>query len=151
MLGLEAGAELFEVLGEPDRAAGCRAAVARLRRHVPAGVTSKHALALLVLAGFADAAGANREVLGRDPCQRLTPFSGYYVLQARARAGDIEGCLELLRRYWGAMLDLGATTFWEDFDPAWAEGAVGIDRTGTRGLPRRARGRGPVFSPGVGP
>ena len=128
VLGLEAGAELFEDMGEPDRAMGCREAVARLRRHVPAGVTGKHALALLVLAGFADARVSNREILGRDPCRGLTPFSGYSVLQARAQAGDIEGCLELLRRYWGAMLDLGATTFWEDFDPAWAEGAVSIDR-----------------------
>jgi hypothetical protein len=128
VLGLEAGAELFEVLGEPGRAAECRATVARLRRHVPAGVTGKHALALLVLAGFADAAGANREILGRDPCRGLTPFSGYNVLQARVRAGDVGGCLELIRHYWGAMLELGATTFWEDFDPAWAEGAVGIDR-----------------------
>ena len=27
--------------------------------------------------------------------------------------------LELIRRYWGAMLDFGATTFWEDFDLDW--------------------------------
>lgn len=36
-----------------------------------------------------------------------------------AAAGNYEGALERIREYWGAMLDLGATTFWEDFDMAW--------------------------------
>lgn len=40
---------------------------------------------------------------------------GYYILTARAMAGDYEGCLEAIREYWGGMLSLGATTFWEDF------------------------------------
>ena len=43
----------------------------------------------------------------------------YYMLRAMAAAGNYEGALERIREYWGAMLDLGATTFWEDFDMAW--------------------------------
>ena len=34
----------------------------------------------------------------------------------------------LIRDYWGAMLDFGATTFWEDFDLTWTENAFGIDQ-----------------------
>jgi len=35
--------------------------------------------------------------------------------------------LELIRKYWGAMLDFGATTFWEDFDLDWIKNAARID------------------------
>ena len=39
------------------------------------------------------------------------------------------GHLDVIRRFWGGMIDLGATTFWEDFSLDWAAtGAVGIDR-----------------------
>ena len=27
--------------------------------------------------------------------------------------------LDIIRDYWGGMLDMGATSFWEDFDLAW--------------------------------
>ena len=42
-------------------------------------------------------------------------------------AGDHAGALEVIRRYWGAMLDFGATTFWEDFDLRWTENSFRID------------------------
>jgi len=42
-------------------------------------------------------------------------FYGYYMLNARAEAGDYQGAMDNIREYWGSMLDLGATTFWEDF------------------------------------
>jgi len=37
------------------------------------------------------------------------------------------GSLEIIRKYWGAMLELGATTFWEDFDIGWTDNAGRID------------------------
>ena len=63
----------------------------------------------------------------------VSTFLGYYLLRARGDAGDIGGALDLIRTYWGAMLDLGATTFWEDFDLAWAKGALPIDVLPERG------------------
>jgi hypothetical protein len=36
-----------------------------------------------------------------------------------AKAGDYEGAMDMIRTFWGAMLDLGATTFWEDFNIDW--------------------------------
>ena len=41
---------------------------------------------------------------------------GYYVLKAKAKLGEYQDSLDIIRKYWGAMLDAGATTFWEDFD-----------------------------------
>lgn len=38
-----------------------------------------------------------------------------------------QGALDIIRQYWGAMIDLGATTFWEDFNMAWLPDAAGID------------------------
>ena len=49
------------------------------------------------------------------------------MLEAMARAGDWQGALDIIRSYWGAMLDLGATTFWEDFNLDWLPDAAGID------------------------
>mgnify|MGYP002801124592 FL=1 len=91
------------------------------------------AAALSVFAGLADAASVNAALLSREPVRGVSTFLGYYLLRARGDAGDIGGALDLVRTYWGAMLDLGATTFWEDFDLAWAKGALPIDVLPERG------------------
>jgi len=130
VLALEAGAELCSALARSDLATVCRQHVHRLRRHVPDPGNSKQAAALLALARLKDPVAINREVLAVDGGQRLSTFYGYYVLQARAAAGDYQGCLDCLREYWGGMLDLGATTFWEHFDLEWATNAAPIDDLG---------------------
>lgn len=124
---LEAGAELCEVLGESVTRKKCLEAVSKLRKHIPDPANSKQAAALMALAGLEDAARMNRQVMAIDGPRRMSTFYGYYVLQARALAGDYEGALDCIRQYWGAMLDLGATTFWEDFDLDWTENAARID------------------------
>ena len=79
------------------------------------------------LAGLKEASELNKSVMAVGGAARMSTFYGYYVLQARAKAGDIQGCLDCIRDYWGAMLDLGATSFWEDFDLAWTKNAARID------------------------
>ena len=83
--------------------------------------------ALLALAGLRDPAETNRTVLRRDPLHDIGTFMGYYILSARCEAGDTAGALDLIRNYWGAMLDYGATSFWEDFDLGWLDNAGRID------------------------
>lgn len=58
----------------------------------------------------------------------MLTFYGYYMFKARALAGDYQGAIDNIREYWGAMLDLGATTFWEDFDIEWMKDAGRIDQ-----------------------
>lgn len=48
--------------------------------------------------------------------QGFSTFYGYYMLEAMAMAGNYQGALDVIREYWGAMIDLGATSFWEGFD-----------------------------------
>jgi len=126
-LSLARAADLCRLVGEPEAAArageGAKRAAAAPR--APTGAKQSHALA--VLAGMRHAAETNASVLAMDPFRGLSTFYGYYVLEARALAGDYQGCLDLIRTYWGAMLDLGATTFWEGFDLSWVEGSAGID------------------------
>lgn len=127
VMTLRAGAELCEVLDEQATKTQCLEAAEKLRQHVPDPAGSKQAAALMALAGLDDAARLNREVLAVDGPQRMSTFYGYYVLQARAMAGDYQGAIDVIRQYWGAMLDLGATTFWEDFDLQWTTNAARID------------------------
>lgn len=130
-LGLDATADLCAALGEADGAARCRRAAGRLVGWEPPE-TSKQAWALMSLAGLVDA-GRARAVLAAERPGGLTPFLGYVVLEALTGLGEVAAGLDLVRWYWGAMIDLGATTFWEDFDPAWAVGATGIDRPAPSG------------------
>lgn len=143
VMALSAAAQLCDVLAEPALAQASRAAAGRMRSFVPPQTHNKQSHALRVLAGLADAAGTNAAILAPDPLAGLSTFYGYYVLQARAQAGDHCGCLDVIRRYWGGMLDLGATTFWEHFDIAWATGnPTRIDEPPVAGRPDVHRDNG---------
>ena len=119
--------EIFEILGEKDRAAQCEEDLKRLRSYETDPEDYKQAAALLVMVGAKDAKEANEKLLKTGGAKGMSTFMGYYILTARAMAGDYEGCLEAIREYWGGMLSLGATTFWEDFDVEWMKDAARID------------------------
>lgn len=119
--------KLFHILEEPEMEALCETDLERLKQWKGDYKGSKQAAALMVLAGMLDAADTNAALLGRGGAEGMSTFMGYYILSARAMAGDIQGCLDCVREYWGGMLSLGATTFWEDFDIRWMENGAPID------------------------
>ena len=127
ILALQAGKDMATWLGDKPLAEKCVTAAAKLKKHVPDPNGSKQAAALMALAGLGDPATLNKSVMAVDGAKRLSTFYGYYVLQAKALAGDYQGCLDAIRQYWGGMLDMGATTFWEDFDLDWMKNAARID------------------------
>ncbi|KAI5197091.1 glycoside hydrolase family 78 protein [Aureobasidium subglaciale EXF-2481] len=47
----------------------------------------------------------------------LTPYLWHHVCDALASVGCYEECMGLITEYWGGMLEAGADTFWEAFDP----------------------------------
>ena len=118
-MALLAGADLSNALADTDLSTRCRSAADRLSRWAAPATASQQANALRVLAGLEEPVRANVEKFVPNPTFNLSPFYGYYVLEARAMAGDHAGALDLIRRYWGGMLDFGATSFWEHFDDAW--------------------------------
>jgi len=46
-----------------------------------------------------------------------TPYMKFYELAALCEIGEKEKAIDYVRQYWGGMLDAGATSFWETFDP----------------------------------
>lgn len=118
---------IFQILGEKEYELRCGEDLVKLRKYPADYKDSKQAAALLVMAGLLDADTANEKLLKAGGAKGMSTFMGYYILTARAMAGDLEGCLDCVREYWGGMLSLGATTFWEDFDVEWMEHAAPID------------------------
>jgi hypothetical protein len=49
----------------------------------------------------------------------ITPYYNYYVIAAMAKMGHRAEALDWIRQYWGGMIDQGATSFWEGYDPSW--------------------------------
>ena len=127
VMTFEAGGELCKILGEPQTAYLCTSCAAKLKKHVPEMAGSKQAAALLSLSGLLLPEKANSEMLAKDGVHKMSTFYGYYMLKARAKAGDYQGAIDNIRDYWGGMLDLGATTFWEDFDIEWMKNGARID------------------------
>ena len=124
---LESGGRLMTTLGEADTAALCAEAAGRARKVVPEVNRSKSGAALLALAGMKEPRQTAEEVLKADGPKNISTFYGFYVLQALGKSGDAATALDFIRTYWGAMLDLGATTFWEDFNLDWTPNAARID------------------------
>jgi hypothetical protein len=127
-MALDKGAGLLRVLGEEETAAACEAAAARMTKHIPDCHGSKQAAALMVLSGLGDAKEINEKLLTPGGGHGYSTFFGYYILAAKAMAGDYAGALNDMKEYWGGMLDMGATTFWEDFNLDWMENAGRIDQ-----------------------
>ncbi len=125
-LTMESGARLCGILGDRESVAMCTETAARLRTHLPESSGRKSPAALLSLAGFRDPAEVSI-VLKKDGPKDLSTFYGFYVLNALAKSGDIDTGLDFISQYWGGMLDVGATTFWEDFDLEWTKEAGRID------------------------
>ena len=124
---LTAGGDLSKILNDPAMAKKCEDAVGRLRKYIPNHNNSKQGVALMALNGLISPEKANKEVLSVNGAHDFSTFYGYYMLQAKAKAGDYQGSLDAIREYWGAMLKLGATTFWEDFNLNWLPNASRID------------------------
>ena len=52
-----------------------------------------------------------------DAVGMVTPYMMHHYIEALCLAGREAEALEAMRGYWGRMIDLGADTFWELFDP----------------------------------
>ena len=140
MWAMKSGEELCNYLGEEQMAARCKECYDKMVAAAPAVVEqyfkeaqhptapgSKQGAALMALAGIIDAKEANDKVLTVEGARGFSTFYGYYMLQAMAKAGDYEGAMQVIRDFWGAMIDLGATSFWEDFHTDWIPNAAPID------------------------
>ena len=59
----------------------------------------------------------NKVLLNKDVLQITTPYMRFYELEALCAMDEQKFVLNEIRDYWGGMLNLGATSFWEKYDP----------------------------------
>ncbi|OFX14951.1 MAG: hypothetical protein A2Z18_03835, partial [Armatimonadetes bacterium RBG_16_58_9] len=89
----------------------------------PSVLAHRQSNALAILAGLAEpemARGAAMALFDATKTPPVTtPYMNFYVASALFEQGCSNEGIELVRSYWGAMIDRGATTFWEKFDPRW--------------------------------
>lgn len=124
---LQDAEKLCDILKEPVSARKAREGAERMRRYVKGPNDLKQAASLMTIAGLLDAKKACDEVVSVGGAKGFSTFYGYYMLQAQAMAGKHQEAMDVIREYWGGMLDMGATTFWEDFDLEWTKNAARLD------------------------
>ncbi|MET0463816.1 MAG: alpha-rhamnosidase [Chitinophagaceae bacterium] len=57
-------------------------------------------------------------VLLNDSIQKITtPYMRFYELEALCAMGEQDYVMKEMKSYWGGMLKLGATSFWEEYNP----------------------------------
>ena len=140
LMAMRAGDELCTTLGDDVLAGQCRETAKKMEKTAskvtktllkskvaPDAPGSKQGAALLALAGLMKPEDANQKYLSVGGARGFSTFYGYYMLRAMAAAGNYQGAIDVIRQYWGAMIDLGATTFWEDFNMDWLPNASRID------------------------
>ena len=127
VMAMDAGRDMACAMGDKELADRCAKASKKLKKYIPDHNQSKQGAALMALAGLMKAEKADKEVLSVGGAQGFSTFYGYYMLEAMAKAGNYQGAMDVISEYWGAMLDLGATTFWEDFHIDWTKNAARID------------------------
>lgn len=126
VMAMESAADIFEVYGDGDMKKKCLDCAENLKKILPEYKGNKQVTAMCALSGLIDGNDAEK-ILTTDLLSGLSTFYGYYVLLCLARLGKVDKALDIIRGYWGAMLDLGATTFFEDFDIEWMQNAGRID------------------------
>lgn len=129
---MDRAGRLFGFLDDAPMQEFCAELCSKLRRWIPDANGSKQAEAFQVLAGIKKLPSdggkpENLKNLLSENMEGISTFLGYYILEAKARNKQMDQCLDIIRTYWGKMIDLGATTFWEDFDLSWADNANHID------------------------
>lgn len=130
----EKAAFLLRELDEPSEADFCTALAARMRSFNVPDFDYKQIAAVHALVGVRDPKAENARVLSKNGNYGISTFLGMFTYMARTMAGDTVGALENVRGLYGGMLSRGATSFWEDFDPAWLDGAGRIDEPTPDGL-----------------
>ena len=125
VLALNAAAELSRYYGDTEIASLCDKKAEILKNCEWSTCGSKQTAAIMSLAGCYGEEKAANEIL-EGGAEGFSTFMSYYLLKVAAKK-DMAETLSVLEEYYGAMLKLGATSFWEDFNIDWAKNASPID------------------------
>ena len=112
-MSMKAGMDIASALGDKDLYEYCSACSEALASYIPSKPATKQAAAFMTLAGMLPPSDG-AEAVSAGGADGFATFTGYYMLEALAAAGRYDDALQIISDYWGGMLDLGATSFWED-------------------------------------
>lgn len=148
-MALQSAEALARMTGSGDLAESCRNAMRRIEENyhrvfwsekqrfyrdcVPAVLGehafSQHTQVIAVLSGLSrvDARDLMERACEEKDLVQTSPFFSFYLLEALGRVGMGTEAAGFIRERWGAMLQAGATTFWEEWqtngtyrDGCWA-------------------------------
>lgn len=84
-------------------------------------MTNRQQNVLAVLYDLVDAQQADtiyERILNNSEIPPITtPYFEFFELLALCKLGHVEYAQKMIKSYWGGMLELGATSIWEQFDP----------------------------------
>ncbi|HZG85948.1 alpha-rhamnosidase [Paenibacillus sp.] len=138
-----ASASAYGALAEEVKEAALRAfwdeVKGGLLHHRVDGVTkpalTKHANMFALLYGYLSPERRRsviRSVMLNPDAPRIkTPYMRFHELAALCESGEHDYVRREMLDYWGGMIDLGATTFWEEYDPSQEGG----EHYGMYGMP----------------
>ena len=115
VLTMQSAKDIAAWLNDPNLQKTCDDAINLLKKYTPKDHDNKQAAALLSLADIIPAQKGSSVIL-KNGSNDFATFYGYYMLEALAKDGKYNEAMDIISDYWGAMLDLGATTFWENFN-----------------------------------
>ena len=113
-MGMSAARDIAKFLNDKrmhDISDGC---LKRMKKQRTENCGNKQAAALAVLSGLSRDPQSDIAVIEKGGSDGYSTFYGYYMLEALAAQGKYEEAMRRISDYWGAMIDLGSTTFWED-------------------------------------
>ncbi len=117
LMGTKAAIALLSSFGRDTHAAETLLAKLMMR-----GVKARtRVVAALKYLAIGEITEEEKGVLLADGVKGISTFMSYYVLRAVWQF-DSQKAVDMMKTYFGGMLSLGATTFWEDFDMDWCEG-----------------------------
>ena len=94
-----------------------------------AEVTEKRQIAALKFLSGAELSDREKALVKGNGAVGFSTFMSYFLLSAQSEEVGMSAALSAMKEYYGGMLKMGATTFWEDFDLDWLRGNVcPIDR-----------------------
>lgn len=123
-IACERAVELLNIAGK-DATKAERAAAELSKRKQPE-LSFKQAEAMRYLA-FKNNTEKVGKALTAGGAKGMSTFMSYYILTAVTQTTGAKIALDMMKEYYGGMLDKGATAFWEDFDVDWIKGSGRID------------------------
>lgn len=127
LMAMNASEEIFSTLGDTEYASICKSTAEKLAKRKVAPLDNKQAAALAIVAGTSRNMKKDAKTILNGGANGFSTFYGYYMLEALAKCGKYAEAMQIMSDYWGAMLDLGATTFWEELKYSDVANAGRID------------------------